>query len=73
MDLEGIKGTVDDGTLTVASEPVEQAGMIKATVGGLTGDARARVVRPLRGRKHSTGTRTAPSPPGWASVTVQGN
>ena len=45
--LEGLKGTVTDGTFTVASDPVEQAGLIKATVGELKGEARARVVRPL--------------------------
>src|SRR5687768_11506771 len=45
--LEGLKGTLADGALTVAADPVEQAGLIKATVGGLTGQARARVVRPL--------------------------
>ena len=44
---QGLKGTVADGTFTVAAEPVEQAGTIKATVGALTGEARARVVRPL--------------------------
>src|SRR5262245_43810546 len=45
--LDGLKGTVADGSLTVASDPVEQAGLIKATVGTLSATARAKVVHPL--------------------------
>ena len=41
--LQGLKGTVAGGTLTVAADPVDQAGLIKATAGTLTGEARARV------------------------------
>ena len=45
--LDGLKGTVTDGAFTVGGDRVEQAGLIKATVGTLTGEARARVVRPM--------------------------
>ena len=45
--LQGLTGTVSAGTLTVAGQPLEQAGLIKATSGALTGEARARVVHPL--------------------------
>ena len=62
--LQGLKGTVADGSFSVAADPVEQAGTIKATVGAISGEARARVVRPLpwtetfdslRGRRHPAG------------------
>ncbi len=45
--LEGLEGTVTDGAVTIANKPIAQAGLIKATVGGLTGEARARVAHPL--------------------------
>src|SRR5436190_12475103 len=45
--LQGLKGSVANGTFSVAADPVEQAGTIKATVGALSGEARARVVHPL--------------------------
>jgi hypothetical protein len=45
--LDGLKGTVTDGSFTAASDTLEQAGVIKATVGTLTGESRARVVHPL--------------------------
>ena len=46
--LQGIKGAVaTDGTFTVAGDNVGQAGKIVATVGALTGAARARVVPQL--------------------------
>lgn len=46
--LQGVKGAVAaDGTFTVAADNVGQAGKIVATVGALTGAARARVVPQL--------------------------
>jgi outer membrane protein assembly factor BamB len=45
--LDGLKGTIADGTFTVGNEPIQQAGLIRATVGELKGEARARVPHPL--------------------------
>ena len=45
--LDDLKGTVTDGKFTVAAGQAGQAGLIKATVGGVTGEARARVIPPL--------------------------
>ena len=46
--MQGVKGAVaTDGTFTVAGDNVGQAGKIVATVGALTGAARARVVPQL--------------------------
>jgi outer membrane protein assembly factor BamB len=66
--LEGLKGTVTDGAFTVASEPVEQAGLIKATVGGLTGQARARVVHPLPWKETFDSYADGGVPPGWVNA-----
>ena len=66
--LEGLKGTVANGTLTVAGDPVEQAGVIKATAGGLTGQARARVVHPLPWKETFESYADGASPPGWVNA-----
>ena len=66
--LEGLKGTVTDGAFTVGGDPVEQAGLIKATVGGLTGEARARVVRPLPWNETFESLADGAAPPGWVNA-----
>ena len=65
--LDGLKGTVDGGVFTVASEPAEQAGLIKATVGGLTGEARARVVHPLPWKETFESYADGATPAGWVN------
>src|SRR5580765_4166512 len=45
--LQGLAGTVSAGSLTVAATPLEQAGLVKAVAGGLSGESRARVTHPL--------------------------
>jgi outer membrane protein assembly factor BamB len=67
--LEGLKGSVANGTFTVANEPIDQAGLIKATVGGLTGQARARVARPLPLKETFDSYADGTAPPGWGIVT----
>jgi outer membrane protein assembly factor BamB len=67
--LEGLKGVVSDtGIFTVGSDPIEQAGLIKATVGGLTGEARARVVRPMPWRETFSNYPDGGLPPGWVNA-----
>src|SRR5262249_11642878 len=66
--LQDLKGTVTDGSLTVASDPVEQAGLIKASVGGLTGEARARVVHPLPRNENFESYKDGAVPPGWVNA-----
>jgi outer membrane protein assembly factor BamB len=68
--LDGLKGTVADGTFTVASDPREQAGLIKATVGELKGEARARVVRPMPWTETFDSYPDGASPPGWINATL---
>jgi outer membrane protein assembly factor BamB len=66
--LEGLKGTVNDGAFTVPPDPIDQAGLIKATVGGITGQARARVVRPLPWTENFEGFAEGSAPAGWISM-----
>jgi outer membrane protein assembly factor BamB len=66
--LQDLKGTVTDGNLTIASDPIEQAGLIKATVGGLTGEARARVVHPLPWTEDFESYKDGALPPGWVNA-----
>jgi outer membrane protein assembly factor BamB len=67
--LQGLKGSVDaTGTFTVASDPVEQAGLIKATAGSLTGEGRARVVHPLPWTETFESYADAAVPPGWINA-----
>jgi hypothetical protein len=68
--LDGLKGTVADGTFTVASDPKEQAGLIKATVGELKGEARARIVRPMPWTETFDSYPDGASPPGWINATL---
>jgi outer membrane protein assembly factor BamB len=66
--LDKLEGTVTDGSFTVAKTPVDQAGVIKATVGGLTGEARARVARPLPWTEGFESYADGATPPGWVNT-----
>jgi outer membrane protein assembly factor BamB len=66
--LEGLEGTVTDGSVTIANKPIQQAGVIKATVGGLTGEARARVAHPLPWNENFDSYADGAIPPGWANT-----
>jgi hypothetical protein len=66
--LEGLKGTIADGTLTLGPDKIEQAGLIKATVGTLTGEARARVVRPLPWSETFDSMEEKTTPTGWVNA-----
>jgi outer membrane protein assembly factor BamB len=68
--LEGLQGQVNNGVFAVAASPAEQAGLIKATVGGLTGQARARVVRPLPWKETFDGYAEGAAPAGWVNATA---
>lgn len=68
--LAGLKGTVNGGSFTVANDPVDQAGTIKATVGGLSGEARARVARPMPWTETFESYPEGAVPPGWINATA---
>ena len=66
--LDGLEGTITDGVLTVDAAPREQAGLVKAAVGNLTGTARARVYRPLPWNETFDAYEEGAAPPGWVSM-----
>jgi hypothetical protein len=66
--LDGLEGTVAGGTFTLSPNPVEQAGLITATVGTLTGQARARIVRPLPWNQTFDAYEDGAVPPGWVNA-----
>lgn len=68
--LAGLKGTVTDGKLAVAPDKVGQAGLIKATVEGVTGEARARVIPPLPWNETFDSYAVGSLPPHWVSATA---
>jgi outer membrane protein assembly factor BamB len=68
--VTGLKGTITDGSFTVAGDPVEQAGTIKATAGAISGEARARVVHPLPWTETFEQYADGAVPPGWINATA---
>jgi outer membrane protein assembly factor BamB len=66
--LQGLKGTVATGSLTVAADPIEQAGTIKASSGALSGESRARVVHPLPWTETFDSYADGAVPPGWINA-----
>jgi outer membrane protein assembly factor BamB len=68
--LQGLKGTVANGSVSIAADPIEQAGTIKATAGALSGEARARVVHPLPWTETFESYADAAVPPGWINATA---
>ena len=67
--LAGLKGTAAaDGTFTPDPATPEQAGTIKATLGTLSGEARARVARPLPWTETFDTMEDGKVPPGWILV-----
>ena len=66
--LEGLEGTVTDGAVTIANKPIQQAGLVKATAGGLTGEARVRVAHPLPWTENFDSYADGAIPAGWANT-----
>jgi outer membrane protein assembly factor BamB len=66
--VDGLKGSVVDGRFTAAADPMESAGLVKATVGGLSGEARARIVRPLPWNETFDAYPDGAVPPGWVNA-----
>jgi outer membrane protein assembly factor BamB len=66
--LEGLRGTVTDGAFTVAKDQVDQAGTIKATVGALSGSARARIARSMPWTETFESYMDKDQPPGWINL-----
>jgi outer membrane protein assembly factor BamB len=66
--LDGLRGTVANGSFTPANDAGEQAGIVKATAGALTGEARIRVARPLPWEETFSGYADGAGPAGWVTT-----
>jgi outer membrane protein assembly factor BamB len=69
--LDQLKGTVTNGHFTVANDAVGQAGLVKATVGGITGTASVRVFPPLPWSENFDAMAVNSAPPNWVSMTMK--
>ncbi len=68
--VAGLKGTVTNGKLTLGADAVGQAGTVKATVGSISGEARARVIPPLPWNETFDNYAVGALPPHWVSATA---
>ncbi len=69
--LEKLAGTIANGQLTVASDPVAQAGLVKATAGALSGTASVRVFPPLPWSENFEASAVNSIPPTWVNTTLK--
>lgn len=69
--LDQLKGTVNNGQLTVAGDAVNQAGWVKATVEGVTGTANVRVFPPLPWNETFDSVAVNAAPASWVSMTLK--
>jgi outer membrane protein assembly factor BamB len=69
--LENLKGSIADGQLSVATDPVAQAGLVKATVGGIVGTAGVRVFPPLPWNENFDALAVNTIPPLWVNTTLK--
>ena len=68
--LGQLRGTIqNDGRFLAASDPVAQAGQVRATVGGLSGIARVRVIPPLPWDENFQSLAVGRPPRHWISAT----
>ena len=65
--LDGPNGTLDGSTFTAAGI-VESAGVLAASAAGLTGEARARIVRPLPWTEDFSAYADGEVPAGWVNT-----
>ena len=69
--LEQLKGSVENGQFTVGSDSVAQAGLVKATVGGISGAARVRIFPPLPWSETFDSFAPNSVPPAWVHMTMK--
>jgi len=67
--VDGLRGTVDGGRLALAADAPAHAGVVKATVGGVTGEARVRVIPPLPWTFDFEGLPDGRAPGHWVNAT----
>jgi outer membrane protein assembly factor BamB len=69
--LDQLKGTIANGGFTAASENVFQAGLVKATVGNVTGAANVRIFPPLPWTENFDAMAANTVPPMWVNSTLK--
>jgi len=69
--LDQLKGTIENGHFTAGSEAVAQAGLVKATVGGISGTASVRVFPPLPWSETFDSFAVNTLPAGWVNTTMK--
>jgi outer membrane protein assembly factor BamB len=69
--LDQLKGTVANGQLVVGDDLVPQAGLVKATVGEVTGSASVRVFPPLPWSENFDAMALNSVPPTWVNATLK--
>jgi len=69
--LDKLQGSIPNGQLTLASDQIVQAGLVKATVGGVSGTASVRVFPPLPWTETFDGFTANAVPPAWVSTTAK--
>ena len=69
--LEQLKGTIENGKFTAGSESVAQGGLVKATVGGVSGTASVRVFPPLPWSETFDSFAANTLPPTWVNTTLK--
>jgi len=69
--LDQLKGTIANGQFTAASDAIAQAGLVKATVGGITGTAGVRVFPPLPWSENFEALAVNTIPPTWVNATLK--
>ena len=69
--LDQLKGTIENGHFTAGSEAIAQAGLVKATVGGISGTASVRVFPPLPWSETFDSYAVNTLPPTWVNTTMK--
>src|SRR4029078_8761687 len=69
--LDKLKGTVENGHFTASSDAIAQAGLVKATVGDLSGTASVRVFPPLPWSETFDSFAVNTLPPTWVNTTLK--
>ena len=69
--LENLKGTVENGQFTAGNDAAAQAGLVKATIGGVSGAASVRVFPPLPWSETFDSYAANALPPTWVNTTMK--
>ena len=69
--LDQLQGTITNGQLTIGNDAIQQAGLVKATVGNISGSASVRVFPPLPWSENFDAMAVNSVPPTWVNATLK--